>query len=445
MNTLTSIRQGTWFVIISCIMACAGGIVAMLFYEFEVLRAWLHHTLFIALPGYTGLSVLGLSMCVILPLVMMLQTKYFIGASGTGIPQAIAAVWAGDGNVRGRLLSMKIALGKILLLFLVIISGATVGREGPSVHVAACFMMMVPYMAQTPPWLEKRGLIIAGGGAGIAAAFNAPIAGIIFAFEEIASALDKQNLSCVIRTVVLASLMGVLWLGNYLFFGRIATEFSWTYGWVLVVVGVIGGAAGGFFARMVVTTIQALHKSMSTRYVFWGVIFGVILTALLLLSDGLTIGSGYPEAQSILLGHTVPWWYPYLKAVASYVSLISLVPGGLFDPALAVGASLGSQLHGFIVLWDPAISARLIILLCMIAYFAGVVQSPITCCVIVLEMTGQYELALPCALTSAIAFSVSRLICKKAIYQELATIILFGHQVDSESQVAKIRYDRSVE
>ncbi len=442
----SKIDGGSVAVVLSSALAIVAGLVALLFYEFELIRSMWHHWLTENWGEQSVLIVVSFQLLLTFPVALMLQNRYFPGAGGTGIPQAIAALWVTSSSTKDKLLSLKIAFGKILILLLIIISGATVGREGPSVHVAACLMIMTTSMVKCPPWLEKRGFIIAGGGAGIAAAFNAPIAGMIFAFEEIGTALDKQNLSCVIRSVVLACVVGVLWLGNYLFYGNIPASFDWKDWWVLPIIAVFCGALGGGFAALVVKTVESLTFKYSGRYILCGVSAGVILSLLSFLTKGLSLGSGFHEASTMLTaGHHYPLWYPLAKAAASFVSLVSLVPGGLFDPALAVGAAMGQSCHAVLAVWSPDLSINTVMILAMIAYFSGVVQSPITCFVIVLEMTGQTQLALPCALTSATAFSVSRCICKKPIYQALASIILHGHEVDGESMYAKLRYDRSVE
>ena len=103
-----------------------------------------------------------------MPLIIFLQRRFFPGTEGTGIPQAIAAIRIGASPARRMMLSIRIALGKILLLAIALLCGVTVGREGPSVHVGACCMHLCTFVCRVPRWLMERGLILAGGAAGIA-------------------------------------------------------------------------------------------------------------------------------------------------------------------------------------------------------------------------------------------------------------------------------------
>ena len=136
-------------------------------------------------------------------LIVVVQRKFFPGTEGTGIPQAIAALKIGDREERSLMLSLRIAIGKTLLLTVALLSGITVGREGPSVHVGACLMHLCNRVTCLPPFLVQRGLILAGSAAGIAAAFNTPIAGVIFCFEEIGRLFDKRSVACILRTLSL--------------------------------------------------------------------------------------------------------------------------------------------------------------------------------------------------------------------------------------------------
>ena len=142
--------------------------------------------------------------------IVVVQRRWFPGTEGTGIPQAIAAIKVGNSKARAKMLSLRIAVGKILLLTVALLFGVTVGREGPSVHVGACLMHLSNKFCRLPDYLAARGMILAGGAAGIAAAFNAPIAGVIFCFgrfegnKKIASTTSTatgayQQISCADR------------------------------------------------------------------------------------------------------------------------------------------------------------------------------------------------------------------------------------------------------
>ncbi len=364
-------------------------------------------------PALPALAV-GLGMVVI----MRLRDLLFPGTNGTGIPQAIAALQMGEGPDRARVLSLRILVGKVLLLTLALFAGATVGREGPSVHVAACCLYLAHRLAAFSTPHVERGLILAGGAAGIAAAFNAPVAGVVFAFEEIGRSFEKANVSLIVRTVLVACLLCLALLGPYLFYGQVDVGLRSLREWLWVpVIGVGGGLLGGLFARLVIEVMPRVTRLGRRRpYVVAGSL-GLALAVLGLLSGGQSYGAGDAQARVALLGgEALPWTYPLVKAAASLVSLVSAIPGGLFTPSLSIGAALGALCAPF----ADGVAREAIVLLAMAAYFCGVVQSPITAAVIVVEMTGGRGLVLPLLATTIIAYHASRLLCPTPLYEALA-------------------------
>ncbi|MCH2148761.1 MAG: chloride channel protein [Phycisphaerales bacterium] len=421
------------------VAAAATGLVAWFFQRMDIWGAHWFKFLQGKLPfpdtSWTMPPTLGivLPMAVVtgsMLLIMTLRDRYYSGTEGTGIPQAIAALKTPEGPMRKLMLSWRIAIGKILLLCVGLFSGMTIGREGPSVHVGACFMYLVTKVTHFPAHLVRRGMILGGGGAGIAAAFNAPVAGIIFAFEEIGRSFEKSNAGTIIRTVAIASLVVILLLrgDDYLFYGHVQVNSgSWTlWQWGSVVfIGVIGGFLGGFFAQCVVKGTGMVGRCMKWNMWLTPLFIGGSLALLGFISDGETYGSGYEQAKGILIeGRDLPWHYAPLKAAGSFFSLISGIPGGLFDPSLSVGAGLGETCVPLVEALFSGIDHKAVIMMFMVGYFAGVVQSPITCAVIMVEMTAARYLTLPLLATAVIAYECSRLICRTAIYEALADLFL---------------------
>jgi H+/Cl- antiporter ClcA len=362
--------------------------------------------------------IVGVGMIVI----CRLRDWVFPGTEGTGIPQAIAALQSGDPGVRSRLLSLRVAVGKLVLLTLGLFSGATIGREGPSVHVAACCLYMSRHFASFPAHLLDRGLILAGGAAGIAAAFNAPIAGLVFAFEEIGRSFDKRNAGTIIRTVAVACLVCIAVLSNYLFYGHVQAHTLGFREWLAVpLIGLIGGFLGGCFAQAVVVTTPRVARLARRRPYMVAGSLGLNLAVLGLLSGGATYGGGDEQVRAILLlGHELPLHYAPAKALASFFTLISSIPGGLFTPSLSVGAGLGQVVLTLV----PELNRQVIILLAMGAYFCGVVQSPITAAVIMVEMTAAQFATLPLLVATVLAYGASRLVCPVSLYEALAATFL---------------------
>jgi len=393
--------------------AAAAGLAALYFNYAEIAGVRFFHWVHDLSPLLASAMIVGG-----LALICQLRDRYFPGTEGTGIPQAMAALDL-DAHDRRAALSMRIAIGKILLLTIALFIGVTVGREGPSVHVAACFLFFAARYATFSPHLMERGIILSGGAAGIAAAFNAPIAGTVFAFEEIGRSFDKRNLGWIVRAVVIACVVCVLFLKDYLFYGKVdtAVAFEWRPWLSVVLIGLGAGLLGGLFAVAVVWTMPRVSHAMDARPLVVPLILGLILAGVGLASGGLSYGSGYVDTSKILMdGADYPGGFALWRAIASFTTIVSAIPGGLFDPSLAVGAGLGSLSQG----WFPSLDPQAVVLLAMVAYFAAVVQSPVTAFVILLEMTDARDMALPLAAASILAYEVSRRVCPTSLYESLA-------------------------
>lgn len=364
-------------------------------------------------------------------LIVTLRDRYFRGTEGTGIPQTIATLKTTDVAIRDRMLSGRILIGKILLLTMGLFSGMTLGREGPSVHVGAALMHMITKWVQFPEHLVRRGLILGGGGAGIAAAFNAPLAGLVFSFEEIARSFEKNNVGTVIRSVIISSVFIVLVLGkDYLFYGRIeSTDENWTIGqWASIfLIGIIGGFLGGAFAQGTIKGSALARRCMKWNRWVTPLALGAGLGVLGYLSDGESYGSGYQQTQLILRGGVeYPWYFAPLTAAASFLTLASGIPGGLFDPSLTVGAGIGQTMLPVVSMVSPGLEPEAVIMMFMVAYFAGVVQSPITCAIIMVEMTAARHMTLPLLGVAVVSYECSRLVCRTSLYESLANTFLAG-------------------
>ncbi|HSQ70690.1 MAG TPA: chloride channel protein [Steroidobacteraceae bacterium] len=351
-----------------------------------------------------------------------LARTVFKGSEGSGIPQVIAALSLPEPQARTKLLSLRLAAGKMTLTILALASGASVGREGPTVQVGASIMHALGRFARFPAADLDRGLILAGGAAGIAAAFNTPLAGVVFAIEELARSFEERTNGTILTAVIIAGVTSIALVGDYTYFGVTSAALREPRAWLAVpVCGVIGGLAGGLFARVVVawalTPPGRLGRFRSDRPVLFAAACGLVLAVLGWLSAGATFGTGYEEARGLLQEENTPVaGYALLKAVATLVSYASGVPGGIFAPSLAVGAGIGGELSPLLTVAP----AGAVVLLTTAAYFAGVVQAPLTALVIVTEMTGNRELMLPLMGAVLLGRGTSGLVCREPLYRALS-------------------------
>ncbi|TIT63634.1 MAG: chloride channel protein [Mesorhizobium sp.] len=350
-----------------------------------------------------------------------LAHAFFPGSQGSGIPQAIAARHLRDDDDRSHILSLRLVVGKIALTLVGLFCGASIGREGPTVQVGASLMLQA---ARWGGMAQARGLILAGSAAGIAAAFNTPLAGIVFAIEEMGRTYEARTNGLVLTAVILAGLASLGVLGNYTYFGVSKDTISFAADWPLVIVcGVIGGGFGALFSLLALKATRRIRRWNALqplwRALLVAAVCGLAVAVIGIVSGGLTFGTGYVQARSAVEGTPLPWFFFAEKFAAGLLSMISGIPGGIFAPSLAVGAGIGSSL-GLVFGSSAGVAA----LLGMAGYFAGVVQAPMTAFVIILEMTGNHDNVIGLMLASMLGYGTARLISHEPLYHALSRVFV---------------------
>jgi H+/Cl- antiporter ClcA len=267
----------------------------------------------------------------------------------------------------------------------------------------------------------RRALVLAGGAAGVAAAFNTPLAGIVFAIEELSRSFEERASGTTLTAVILAGVIAIALVGDYSYFGQpvVASELrAFTPGVLLVALAC--GLAGGFVSRLTLaasrTLPAVLQKVRSERPVLFAAGCGAGVALLGTFCGSLTYGTGYEEARSVLESNAhLPWFYAPARAAATLLSYLSGIPAGLLAPSLSVGAGLGQSIADTL----GQGSAVPFAILGMCGYMAGVTQAPLTSLVIVMEMTSQHAMILPLMVTAALSTAISKLLTPP-LYQTLA-------------------------
>src|SRR5271163_300401 len=222
-----------------CVGLAAIGLAAASDYAqalFRELLARFHYAAFIVTPLGFGAAV-------------YLTNRFFPNTQGSGIPQAIAAREIEQPAAREKLVGLRTGAGKVVMTLLGLLVGASIGREGPTVQVGASIMFAIGRLSPN----RQPGLILAGAAAGVAAAFNTPIAGIVFAIEEMGRSFETRTSGLVFGTIILAGFTSFALIGNYTYFGSTSDTLSTGIAWLAVpVCGVAGGLAGGAFARVLI-------------------------------------------------------------------------------------------------------------------------------------------------------------------------------------------------
>jgi len=406
----------TWRLLMVIAAAVAGGVLAVLFAKLCDMAGDLHGAWTRAAP----LLVLLLQP-IGLPLAVWLTLKFAPEAGGSGIPQVIAASeTVRRGERHDPRVSLKTAAFKMAVAAFLLLCGLSIGREGPTVQIVAALVFAFTAHLRGGP--HPRTLLIAGGAAGVAAAFNTPIAGVVFAVEELAKGFDRRSNTVVILVVVAAGAAAYALAGNYAYFGQMAgSRAQWSAWMTAPVVGLVCGLAGGGFSRALASVIGPVKGPVGrwrlSRPILFAALCGLATSAMAFASHGLSYGTGYAEASSLLEGHPVRGLTLALSKWASNLAAAaSGAPGGIFSPSLATGAGIGAFLSHLI----PFAGGRDTIVLGMAGYLSGVVQAPLTSAIILMEMTRDPGLVGPLMLTSLIARLVSGWISDQPIYHLLS-------------------------
>lgn len=354
-------------------------------------------------------------------LLAVATAHWFPAARGSGIPQVIAARRYPDEPTRQRLIGIGCTAWKIALTLLGLLCGASIGREGPTVQVGACIMFLLGSHAGLR---KPQGLVLAGAAAGIAAAFNTPLAGIMFAIEEMAKSYEKRISGLIIAAVVVAGAVAVSLLGNYKYFGNTNIAIGFTTAMVYALLcGVVCGLAGSLFSFLLLWLGRIQRRFAGRGWLPYAVpaACGLVVAVAGALTHGYANGTGYEQTKLALeSGQTLPLWYGALKLLSTLASSASGLPGGLFAPSMSVGAGFGSLIGHLLPGALGPDDLRTVMLLATAAYFAAVVQSPLTAFVIVTEMTVSNALLVPLLTATFIGAGVSAALTREPLYHALS-------------------------
>lgn len=380
------------------------------------------HADYAATPGaaHPGLPMLGrwflLGVPVLAGLLYGPLVHFFAReARGHGVPEVMYAV-----SRRGARIPPQVAAVKALASALCIGGGGSVGREGPIVQIGSALGSTVGRLVRAPE-PRLRVLVACGAAGGIAATFNAPLAGVFFAMELILADFTAQAFGMVVIAAVTSAAIGRAALGDdpFLSLPAFSVDHVGQYG-LFAVLGLVAGAAGVLFTR-VLYRIEDTCDAMWRGPEWLRPAVGGVLLALLLIALPELYGVGYP-----VLGHAVFGLYGIgfllllagAKMVATSLTIGIGGSGGVFAPSLFIGAMIGSAFGQVAHLVLPGIAgpAGAYGLIGMGAVFAGAARAPITAVVIMFELTGEYSIILPLMTAIVLAAGLSHLLSADTIY-----------------------------
>lgn len=345
--------------------------------------------------------------------------RYFPNARGSGVPQTKAALYARDGRIL-----LKTVFGKFFCTSATLACGIPLGREGPSVQVGAGIGSVLGRFLGLPTERIKQ-LLPVGASAAIAAAFNTPLAAVVFALEEVVGDLHAPMIGPVVLASATSWLVLRILLGNNPLFKVPhyelvhASEFL-----IYAVLGVAGGLVSALFSKLLLSMRAAFLKFPKKTLPFQPVAGGLLVGLLGLLVPQV-LGVGYGYVGQALNGHmalNLMFLLVFLKLIAVTMSYASGNAGGIFGPALFIGSMLGGSLGTVAHNLFPAHTAGsgAYALVGMGAAFAGIVRAPMTSVLMIFEMTQDYAVIVPLMISNLVSLFISSRLQREPIYEALA-------------------------
>jgi H+/Cl- antiporter ClcA len=346
-------------------------------------------------------------------------------ASGSGIPQLMAAVNPKRNALKvstGYLLGGKVLVTKVLSSIVALLGGALIGREGPTIQISgSVFYITHKFLPDNWPKVDRERMLIAGGAAGLAAAFNTPLGGIVFAIEE----LSRSNLNAFKSTLLYAVIfsgMTVQWiLGPYLFLGFPKVEaggFS-LIGYVIIF-SAIAGIAGALKGKFILELLKFTKRFKKTYlHVIYILISGLVVAFFIYSNKNVAYGPGKDVMNQLLFDtkdHDASVWLLISRFFGAIISYATGIAGGIFATSLSTGSILG---HLLMNLFSLDSNNKLLILVTMIGLLTGVTRAPFTSSILVLEMTDRHAAIFFFILAGLIASVTARLIDRRPLYKRL--------------------------
>lgn len=355
-----------------------------------------------------------------------LVKEFAPNAKGSGIPQVMAAVELANPKEHRKirsLLSIKIIFFKILSSVILVIGGGAVGREGPTIQIAgSVFRKVNEYLPEWWPKISKKNMIMTGAAAGLAAAFNTPLGGIVFAVEELSKTHINYFKTALFTAVIIAGLTAQTLAGSYLYLGYPKTnDVSLMVMLPIVLVAAVAGilASQLSVAMLKINSWKKNKLKTDKANVIFLIICALIIASIAYFINREILGSGKEIMERVLFTKDKheDWYVPILRMLGPALSFTSGGAGGIFAPALTAGASIGSVISGAIHLTPN--ETNVVVLAGMVAFLTGITRAPFTSAIIVLEMTDRHSLIFHLMLAGMVSSIASILVSRHSLYDVL--------------------------
>lgn len=346
-------------------------------------------------------------------------------ARGSGIPQVMAAIDAkgpaADTHIH-QLVNLKVAIVKVISSLLMVLGGGAIGREGPTIQVSASIFWWVNKMIpRSWPRISAKSFLVTGAAAGLAAAFNTPLGGIVFAIEELAKIHISYLRTALFTAVIIAGLTAQALLGPYLYLGYPDVQHLPTMIYAGVIATAIMAELSGALMGKAIWALTQWRRALGHRASVLLIVGTGLLTALVAtyVTQQMT-GSGKELMNGLLFtaGKQATLTTVLARFAGPVLSFNVGAAGGIFAPSLAAGAAIGGYL---VQLFDVAVAsnANMFILSGMVAFLTGVTRTPFTAAILVLEMTDRHSVIFHLMLAGLVANLAARAVGTDSLYEQL--------------------------
>jgi H+/Cl- antiporter ClcA len=402
-------KESALFITVGLITALACSIYAKLF----------HYTENLSLSIFQDQPILLLIAAPLgLVLSFFLVKQFAPGSSGSGIPQVLACIESYSPQLARMFLGKSVIIIKFISSLIGVFVGAAIGREGPSLQISAAIAH------QSHKLTEKLGLrlkveqlLVAGAASGLAAAFNTPIGGIVYAIEELSKEHIRTFRDVLLLSVVISGLTAQLLNGNYLYLGYpvILKSYPFVVLSAVALCGLVTGILGGLFSKFLLALSSWRAKKSIQQQVMIIIGCGLILGFTFYFFGARNLYSGKDSINQVLYSsEALPWSEVLSRFFMPIISSMTGIAGGIFAPSLSAGAVVGDVFAHY---FDPTMRT-ILALSGMVGFLSGVTHTPITSFILVLEMTDRHAAVFPMMLAALMSSIGAHLISDKSFYEE---------------------------
>jgi H+/Cl- antiporter ClcA len=302
-----------------------------------------------------------------------------------------------------------------------VLGGGAIGREGPTIQIAgSVFRMVNKWTPSSWPKLSKQSFILTGAAAGLAAAFNTPLGGVVFAMEELAKIHIRFFRTALFSAVIIAGLTAQGLLGPYLYLGYPdVNNLKFTIFFGVATTAILAGVAGSLTSKGILKLMRWKKSFNKTKTIAFIVVAGLIIATLAFFVNNQILGSGKVLMNTALFTNNkyYPWHTMFMRMLGSIICFNTGAAGGVFAPALAAGASIGSYVASVSQMMGG--NANILILSGMVGFLTGVTRTPFTSAILVLEMTDRHSVIFHLMIAALLSNIAGLIIDKHSLYEQL--------------------------